>query len=244
MFISIGVVFVGRLQDQVPEVIAECRRAGIIVWMLTGDKLETAISIGHSCNLLLDDTHLHELTKITTKEQFAERLDAEYNAITKEPRNANAALVLDGPSFTLFVADDPEQRRKLLAIGACSRSVIACRLTPTQKRELVNLVKVDTKPQATCLSIGDGANDVSMILEANVGVGIFGKEGRQAANNADFAIGEFKFLRRLLFVHGRWNYIRQANVFLYSMHKNMVITLTLFWFRCDACIQLHPLIAH
>ena len=81
------------------------------------------------------------------------------------------------------------------------------------------------------LAIGDGANDVSMILEGNVGVGIFGKEGRQAANNADFAIGEFKFLRRLLLVHGRWNYVRQSKVFLYSMHKNMVLTLTLFWFR-------------
>ena len=85
---------------------------------------------------------------------------------------------------------------------------------------------------AITLAIGDGANDVSMILEADVGVGIFGKEGRQAANNADFAIGEFKFLRRLLLVHGRWNYVRQSKTFLYSMHKNMVITLTLFWYRC------------
>lgn len=76
----------------------------------------------------------------------------------------------------------------------------------------------------------DGANDVSMIREADVGVGIFGKEGRQAANNADFAIGQFKFLRNLLLVHGRWNYCRQSRVFLYSMHKNMVITLTLFWY--------------
>ncbi len=103
-----------------------------------------------------------------------------------------------------------------------------------QKRELVALTKNDpaAEPRATTLSIGDGANDVSMILEANVGVGIFGKEGRQAANNADFAIGEFKFLRRLLLVHGRYNYVRQSKVFLYSMHKNMVLTMTLFWFRC------------
>lgn len=219
-----------RLQDEVPEVIADLTKAGIIVWMLTGDKLETAINIGRSCNLLLPKTKLHILSKITSPEMFASALKREYDDITKEPVNPNAALVLDGPSFTYFNDQDEDQRAMLLRIGAGSRSVIACRLTPTQKRELVNLVKVDTVPAATTLAIGDGANDVSMILEGNVGVGIFGKEGRQAANNADFAIGEFKFLRRLLLVHGRWNYVRQSRVFLYSMHKNMVLTLTLFWF--------------
>lgn len=220
-----------RLQDEVPEVIADMTKAGIIVWMLTGDKLETAINIGRSCNLLLPDTHLHMLSRIDSPADFDRRLREEYKAITQVPTNPNAALVLDGPSFLHFDETNLEQRAMLLRIGAGSRSVIACRLTPTQKRELVKLVKVDTVPAATTLSIGDGANDVSMILEANVGVGIFGKEGRQAANNADFAIGEFKFLRRLLLVHGRWNYVRQAKVFLYCMHKNMVLTLTLFWFR-------------
>ncbi len=216
---------------RVPEVISDLTKAGIIVWMLTGDKLETAINIGHSCNLLLNDTHLHMIAKIDSPAAFDKALRKEYAAITQIPTNPNAALVLDGPSFLHFNEDDPEQRAMLLRIGAGSRSVIACRLTPTQKRELVKLVKKDTVPAATTLSIGDGANDVSMILEANVGVGIFGKEGRQAANNADFAIGEFKFLRRLLLVHGRWNYMRQAKVFLYCMHKNMVLTLILFWFR-------------
>lgn len=219
-----------RLQDEVPEVIADLAKAGIIVWMLTGDKLETAISIGRSCNLLLTDTTLLFITKISSKEEYAQTLRDVYEKITREPTNPNTALVMDGPSFTFFDDKDPAQRSMLLRIGAGSRSVIACRLTPTQKRELVRLVKKDTVPDATTLAIGDGANDVSMILEGNVGVGIYGREGRQAANNADFAIGEFKFLRRLLLVHGRWNYIRQSKVFLYSMHKNMVLTLTLFWF--------------
>ncbi len=219
-----------RLQDEVPEVIADLAKAGIILWMLTGDKLETAISIGRSCNLILTDTTLVYLTKITDKAEYAARLREVYQQIETN-REPNTALVMDGPSFAYFDDTDPEQRSMLLRVGQGCRSVIACRLTPTQKRELVMLVKKDTVPSATTLAIGDGANDVSMILEGNVGVGIFGKEGRQAANNADFAIGEFKFLRRLLLVHGRWNYVRQSKVFLYSMHKNMVLTLTLFWFR-------------
>jgi phospholipid-transporting ATPase len=221
-----------RLQDEVPEVIADLAKAGIVLWMLTGDKLETAINIGRSCNLIIHGTELLYLTKITTPEEYATRLEEVHaNMVKRGEGTQNVALVIDGPSFACFNDRDPEQRAKMLRIGVGCRSVIACRFTPTQKRELVRLVKKDTVPKATCLSIGDGANDCAMILEADVGVGIFGKEGRQAANNADFAIGEFKFLRRLLLVHGRWNYVRQSKTFLYSMHKNMVITFTLFWYR-------------
>jgi phospholipid-translocating P-type ATPase (flippase) len=256
-----------RLQDEVPEVISDLARAGIIVWMLTGDKLETAVNIGHSCNLVQATSQVVSIANMTSAEEFAAALKAEYEKVEaltagasssgaggssggggaqppSERRNrrsssvargeaGNIVLILDGPSFSYFNGDDPAQCQQLLGIGRRCRSVIACRLTPMQKRELVALTKNDLTavPKATTLSIGDGANDVSMILEANVGVGIFGKEGRQAANNADFAIGEFKFLRRLLLVHGRYNYIRQSRVFLYSMHKNMVLTMTLFWFR-------------
>jgi phospholipid-transporting ATPase len=231
-----------RLQDEVPEVIADLAKAGIVLWMLTGDKEETAINIGHSCNLLQPDTKEFFLTRINDKEEYNSQLlrvadEVEQARLTRvvDLQNgesaAEIALVMDGPSFKYFDELNKTHRAKLLQIGKACRSVIACRLTPVQKQQLVNLIKVDTKPKATTLSIGDGANDVSMIREADVGVGIFGKEGRQAANNADFAIGQFKYLRRLLLVHGRWNYSRQSRVFLYSMHKNMVITLTLFWFR-------------
>lgn len=235
-----------RLQDQVPEVIADLAKAGIVLWMLTGDKEETAIQIGHSCNLLRDGTKEFYLTKIFNAEDYEVRLkqvhdDIEQICLERKVPGAlyqELALVMDGPSFKFFKERDEVHRKLLLEIGQACRSVIACRLTPVQKQQLVNIVKMDTKPKATTLSIGDGANDVSMIREADVGVGIFGKEGRQAANNADFAIGQFKFLKRLLLVHGRWNYGRQSRVFLYSMHKNMVITLTLFWFRYS-CTLYH-----
>jgi magnesium-transporting ATPase (P-type) len=251
-----------RLQDEVPEVISDLAKAGIIVWMLTGDKLETAVNIGHSCNLVQANSQVVTIANLASAEEFAATLKAEFEKVEalsarsspsgaggdaqalplrRNRRSSSVArgeagdivLILDGPSFSFFNGEDPVQCQQLLGIGRRCRSVIACRLTPMQKRELVALTKNDptARPQATTLAIGDGANDVSMILEANVGVGIFGKEGRQAANNADFAIGEFKFLRRLLLVHGRYNYIRQSRVFLYSMHKNMVLTMTLFWFR-------------
>lgn len=226
-----------RLQDEVPEVIADLAKAGIILWMLTGDKLETAINIGHSCNLLLHDTLTHILSGAQSADDFLIKLTDIYNKMTADPGNKNVALVLDGKSFAYFDPKDKAQRNMLYVVGQGCRSVIACRLTPTQKREIVHLVKTESKPKATTLAIGDGANDVSMILEGDVGVGIFGKEGRQAANNADFAIGEFKFLRRLVLIHGRWNYIRQAIVFLYSMHKNMVITMTLFWYSYYSAVS-------
>ena len=227
-----------KLQDDVPEVIAELASAGIVLWMLTGDKEETAINIGHSCNLLTSETDKYFLTRISNAEDYNTELQTVYNRMMTEldkqipgAEPPEMALIMDGPSFRFFNESSKEHRGFLLKIGQACRSVIACRLTPVQKQMLVGLVKLDTKPKATCLSIGDGANDVSMIREADVGVGIVGKEGRQAANNADFAIGQFKFLKPLLLVHGRWNYIRQSRVFLYSMHKNMVITFTLFWFR-------------
>eukprot|EP00606_Chrysophyceae_sp_TOSAG23-5_P000761 GSChrysophyteH2.ASY1.ANO1.1337.1 assembled CDS len=201
-----------RLQDEVPETIASLAQAGIVVWMLTGDKEETAINIGRSCELVRPDSKLFMLCGLKSTEDTTGYKDPDTgNLIT-------IVLVMDGPSFSFFNYDKPDQTKWFLYIGKAVRSVISCRLTPNQKQS------------ATCLAIGDGANDVSMILEGDVGVGIFGKEGRQAANNADFAIGQFKFLKTLLLVHGRWNYVRQSQAFLYSLHKNAVITFMLFWY--------------
>ena len=85
-------------------------------------------------------------------------------------------------------------------------------------------------PQKITLSIGDGANDVSMILKAHVGVGILGREGQQAARSADFAIGQFKFLKNLLFVHGRECYRKNSYLVLYSFYKNFLYVTTQYWF--------------
>lgn len=191
--VEVGMVLLGitaiedRLQDEVPEVIADLARAGIILWMLTGDKEETAINIGHSCNLLLNDTKVFFLTKLINPAQYTERLKEISTDIDTrflkdvgyqhdDGKVTEVALVMDGPSFEHFQFEDKEQRAWLLKIGKACRAVIGCRLTPIQKQQVVNLVKTDTVPKCTTLSIGDGANDVSMIREADVGVGIFGKE--------------------------------------------------------------------
>lgn len=107
--------------------------------------------------------------------------------------------------------------------------VLCCRVTPVQKQEIVALVK-KAIPSSITLAIGDGANDVNMITEAHVGVGIKGVEGQQAARAADYAIGEFKILKRLLFFHGRENYRRNAKLVLYNFYKNTLLNFPNVWF--------------
>ena len=223
-----------KLQDEVPEVIADLAKGGVTLWMLTGDKEETAIQIGFSCNLLLPSTVMYFLTNLQSTKLYQSRLEDIYQQIIEAEHDEDTrgcALVMDGPSLNFFEPENPLHRDIFLGIGAKARAVIACRLTPSQKQLVVGLIKDHSDPKVTTLAIGDGANDVSMIREADVGIGIIGKEGMQAANNSDFAIGEFKFLRILMLVHGRWNYTRQSSAFLYSLHKNIVITLTLFWYN-------------
>ena len=107
--------------------------------------------------------------------------------------------------------------------------VLACRVSPKQKADIVNMIK-ERFPKKITLAIGDGANDVNMILQAHVGVGILGKEGQQAARSADYAIGQFKFLKPLLFFHGREAYRRNSMLILYNFYKNVVYIVAQFYF--------------
>lgn len=100
-------------------------------------------------------------------------------------------------------------------------------MSPLQKALVVKLVKRNLK--SLLLAIGDGANDVSMIQAAHVGVGISGVEGLQAARSADVSIAQFRYLRKLLLVHGAWSYQRISKVILYSFYKNIALYMTQFW---------------
>ncbi|VVT45956.1 uncharacterized protein SAPINGB_P000975 [Magnusiomyces paraingens] len=238
-----GTAIEDRLQEGVPETIELLSQAGIKLWVLTGDKVETAINIGYSCNLL--DNGM-ELLLLQLGEKTVESANALLDSLlqtkfglqyTPEVMKAaqkdhtvpsrQYAVVIDGDSLDIVVSPDVKERFVLLC-KQC-RSVLCCRVSPSQKALVVAAVK--TTLDVTTLSIGDGANDVAMIQEADVGVGIAGLEGRQAVMSSDYGVGQFRFLGRLLLVHGRWAYRRLCEMVANMFYKNVVFTLTLFWYN-------------
>jgi phospholipid-translocating ATPase len=230
-----GTAIEDRLQDGVPDAIQHLGDGGIKLWVLTGDRVETAINIGFSCNLLTNAMELivFKVQPDTTPEQAEEQLhDAlgkyfnlsgtaeELKAATKDhsPPPPTHALIIDGDALKL-VLEEPLKSKFLLLCKQC-KSVICCRVSPSQKALVVRMVKVGL--DVMTLSIGDGANDVAMIQESHVGVGIAGEEGRQAVMSSDYAIGQFRFLSRLILVHGRWSYRRIAEMvanFFYKVYS-------------------------
>ncbi|KAJ7188593.1 calcium transporting ATPase [Mycena filopes] len=217
-----------KLQDGVPDTIHTLQMAGIKVWVLTGDRQETAINIGMSCRLISESMNLvivNEQTSHDTQQFLAKRLSA-----IKSQRSTgeleDLALVIDGKS--LGFALEKEISKIFLELAIMCKAVICCRVSPLQKALVVKLVKKNQK--AILLAIGDGANDVSMIQAAHVGVGISGVEGLQAARSADVAISQFRFLKKLLLVHGAWSYRRLSKLILYSFYKNITLYMTQFWF--------------
>ncbi|KAF3205500.1 hypothetical protein TWF679_009261 [Orbilia oligospora] len=237
-----GTAIEDRLQDGVPDSIALLGEAGIKLWVLTGDKVETAINIGFSCNLLNNEMDLiilqsvdsieaaHEMILRNLREHFDMQGGAEELAVAKknhDPPPPTHAVVIDGDTLRL-VLDDAVKNDFLLLCKQC-RAVLCCRVSPSQKAAVVRMVKVGL--DVMTLAIGDGANDVAMIQEADVGVGIAGEEGRQAAMSSDYAIGQFRFLCRLVLVHGRWSYRRLAEMIANFFYKNIVWTFVLFWYQ-------------
>lgn len=128
-------------------------------------------------------------------------------------------LVVEGAALKHLLGDHLLEEM-LFAVASCSNSVIACRVSPIQKALLLKMVRKYVSPTPTTLAIGDGANDVGMIQEAHIGIGISGLEGQQAVNSSDFAIAQFRFLESLLLVHGRWNFMRMSKTILFFFYKN------------------------
>ena len=162
--------------------------AGIRVWVLTGDKQETAIEIGKSCNLINEKTMDLIILSSASKEELDKKLA---EAESKKYQFDKKSIVIDGHTLTMVLESNTVAQRFFL-FGCTANSVICCRVSPKQKSDVVALAKKNGT--WVTLSVGDGANDVPMIMEAHIGVGIRGKEGTQAVRSADYAIGKFKFL--------------------------------------------------
>uniref|UniRef100_A0A8D3DMB3 Phospholipid-transporting ATPase n=1 Tax=Scophthalmus maximus TaxID=52904 RepID=A0A8D3DMB3_SCOMX len=247
-----------RLQDGVPETIASLRKAGLQIWVLTGDKQETAVNIAYACKLLDPEEEILTLnadsqvsrtsrgfvnsTKFlcSATDQAAKAFHANFAPFEIYPSSSppssshtiplvvhRLGLVIDGR--TLAYALDKSLEDKFLAVARSCRSVLCCRSTPLQKSMVVKLVR--NKLKVMTLAIGDGANDVSMIQVADVGVGISGQEGMQAVMASDFALPRFQYLQKLLLVHGHWCYSRLANMILYFFYKNAMFVALVFWYQ-------------
>lgn len=206
-----------RLQDHVPETIANLRAAGIHVWVLTGDKVETAVEIAKSCKLFEEGMELISIVN----EDDSSRAQAEMESHTSESKDGKRGMVLDGVSVK-HILEDSGARRALYGMAEICSSCVCCRLSPLQKRALVELVR-EQNPKAITLSIGDGANDVPMIQGAHVGIGIRGKEGSASVQASDMAISQFHFLGNLLFCHGRKAYRRIATFLCFFIYRSVVL---------------------
>lgn len=283
-----------KLQDQVPETIKFLREARVGLWVLTGDKRETAENIGYSANLLDRDMNVVHIQASSSSELEAQLADTRRQYVNlgfgssglldgeegrmllpnedsdgdggdkasptrdvfpddaNSPRTSNAlrkrrtvtemlsprskrlvsmeqselAIIIDGASLAYAIEDHPDA---LMDLADSCKTVICCRVTPLQKALVVRMVR-EMRASLT-LAIGDGGNDVSMIQEAHVGVGLFGKEGTQAARAGDYAMSEFKHLQRLMSVHGRYAYIRSSGTINLSFYKNIVFTATQVFFQ-------------
>ena len=231
-----------KIQVGVPETVQMLLDGGIRIWMLTGDCVETAVNIASICRLIEQRSQLYYLTceEGTARErdsesalELEERLRYVQEEILNELKQTDGkgfhySLVLNGPAlYAILEAPDTALHKLFVTVACNSCSVIACRLSPAQKASLVELIKKDVPGNPITLAVGDGGNDVSMIQKAHIGVGIAGAEGREAVNAADFAIGQFRFLRSLLFVHGRSNIRRIGMVIGYSFYKNFLLVMTM-----------------
>jgi len=241
-----------KLQDGVPDAIRCLRDANIKVWVLTGDKVDTAISIAGTAQLFLPEMalvrmcaedNLMELDKkgVPVKEAIIATLQAKLSeARSLEVSKKMMGLVVDSAALEAVQASNLGD--VFLELCAFCKSVVCARVTPDQKGQVVTLVR-NTKNRPVTLAIGDGANDVNMIQKAQIGVGISGQEGLQAVNSSDFAIAQFRFLKKLLLVHGRQSLRRMSLLACYMFYKNGVMVMPQFFFGFFSQFSGQPIYA-
>lgn len=201
-----------RLQDRVRPTLELLRNAGVKIWMLTGDKLETATCIAKSSHLVGRSQGLHVLKSVQT------RTDAHLE-LNQFRRKQDCALVVSGDSLEVCLQ---YYQHEFMELATSCPAVVCCRCSPTQKAQVVQLIQKHTGKR-TC-AVGDGGNDVSMIQQADAGIGIEGREGKQASLAGDFSIPQFSVIAKLLLVHGRRSYKRSATLSQFVIHRGLIIS--------------------
>uniref|UniRef100_A0A8C1T353 Phospholipid-transporting ATPase n=1 Tax=Cyprinus carpio TaxID=7962 RepID=A0A8C1T353_CYPCA len=245
-----------RLQEEAAETMEALQGAGMKVWVLTGDKMETAKSTCYACRLFQRGTELLELTLRTLEDERLKREEklrelkllrflSFLSCRSWSTANQDYGFIIDGATLSLLMNPQHEvdaSQYKSLFLQICQNctAVLCCRMAPLQKAQIVKMVKT-SKGSPITLSIGDGANDVSMILEAHVGIGIKGKEGRQAVRNSDYAIPKLKHLKKLLLAHGHLYYVRIAHLVQYFFYKNLCFILPQFLYQFFCGYSQQPL---
>ncbi|KAL7983860.1 hypothetical protein Chor_000736 [Crotalus horridus] len=227
-----------RLQEKAADTIEALQKAGIKVWVLTGDKMETAAAACYACKLFRRNTQILELTTKKIEEQ-------NLHDVLLSAEMQDYGLIIDGAALSLIMkpredGSSGNYREIFLEICRNCSAVLCCRMAPLQKAQIVKLIKW-SKEHPITLAIGDGANDVSMILEAHVGIGIIGKEGRQAARNSDYAIPKFKHLKKMLLIHGHFYYVRISELVQYFFYKNVCFIFPQFLYQFFCGFSQQPL---
>uniref|UniRef100_G3SZL2 Phospholipid-transporting ATPase n=1 Tax=Loxodonta africana TaxID=9785 RepID=G3SZL2_LOXAF len=240
-----------KRQEGVIETVTSLSLANIKGKIIINQKAETAINIGYACNVLTDDMNevfvIAGNTMVEVREElrkakenlfgqsrsfsnghvvWEKKQHLELDSIVEETVTGDYALIINGHSLAHALESDV--KNDFLELACMCKTVVCCRVTPLQKAQVVELVKKHRN--AVTLAIGDGANDVSMIKSAHIGIGISGQEGLQAVLASDYSFAQFRYLQRLLLVHGRWSYFRMCKFLRYFFYKNFAFTLVHFWF--------------
>ncbi|EQB61253.1 phospholipid-transporting atpase [Vairimorpha apis BRL 01] len=202
-----------KLQDNVKVTLENLKNGGMKIWMLTGDKIETAISIAISSKIFDRNTDY----KIISNTTDLETIKTFFNEIKRFNMDA---LVVDGVSLSTIMEECFDE---FIDLSMELKGVIGCRFSPTQKALVARALRLRSKKIVCC--IGDGGNDVSMITEANLGIGIVGKEGNQASLAADYSIEKFCYVTELFYWHGRNSYKNSATIANLIIHRGIILSV-------------------
>ena len=202
-----------KLQEDCRDTLETLREAGIQTWMLTGDKIETATCIAISAGLKSSKHQNFFMKELTDPVEIVNKLNQFGN-------KTDHVLIIDG--ITLGIALE-KSSLAFFRNATKAPAVVCCRCSPTQKALVTEGIKKYTGKK-TC-AVGDGGNDVGMIQSADVGIGIEGKEGKQAALASDYSLPQFKYLKRLLLWHGRLSYKRSSVLSQFVFHRGLIISL-------------------